>query len=306
MHDSAPLDRRGLWAALFAYALWGVFPLYWYLLKAVPALQIIAHRVLWCALFVVLVLAWRDGVGWLRLAWQQRRALRWLLLSSALISFNWGVYIWAVTHGRVVEASLGYFINPLVSVAIGVLVLRERLNPAQWSAVALAAAGVLWLAWRVGEPPWIALALAGSFACYGLIRRLVKVEALPGLAIESLIMLAPALAYLGWSELKGVAMFAAAGGWVAILLVLGGVLTALPLAAFAYGARRIPFSLVGLLQYISPTLQLLCGLTLLGERLLPAQLVGFLCIWAGLALYAGDGWRRSRRPLPAALVEPVR
>lgn len=288
------LDRRGLAAAIGAYALWGVFPLYWYLLKSVPALQIIAHRVIWCGVLVAGWLLLREGTGWLRRALVVPRVGAMLVASSLLISFNWGVYIWAVTHGRVVEASLGYFINPLVSVLIGVVVLRERLNMVQWLAVGIAALGVLWLTFMHGELPWVSLALAISFAFYGLIRKLAAVDAMPGLAIESLFLFLPALAWLGWAEARDVGAFMH-GTWDRdALLIFGGALTALPLIGFAYGARRIPFSLVGILQYISPSLQLLCGVLLLGEAFAREQAIGFACIWLALLLYAVDGWRRSR------------
>lgn len=301
MSQAPAIDRKGLTAAIASYVLWGVFPLYWVLLKHVPALQIIAHRIVWCALFVVGWLLFKQGRGWLRLALAQPRVGRLLLLSSLLISFNWGIYIWAVTHGHVVEASLGYFINPLVNVVIGVLLLRERLNPAQWSAVAIAAVGVLWLALQHGDPPWIALALAFSFAFYGLIRKVAQVDAIPGLAIESLFLLLPALAWLGWAQWQGTAAFLDGRIGSDVLLVVGGGLTALPLIGFAYGARRIPYSLVGILQYIAPTLQLLAGVLLLGEAFTGSQAIGFACIWFALAIYATDGWRRARRqPIKAA------
>jgi chloramphenicol-sensitive protein RarD len=290
------IDRRGLFAAIFAFALWGVFPLYWYLLKAVPALQIIAHRVIWCCVFVVGYLLLRDGTGWLRQALSGRKVGRMLLLSSVLISTNWGIYIWAVTSGRVVDASLGYFINPLVNVLLGVVVLHERLNRAQWSAVAVAAIGVLWLTIVHGQPPWIALALACSFGVYGLIRKVAAVDAVPGLAIESLILFPVALGWLLWAQWQGVGAFADGDLTSDALLVFGGALTALPLIGFAYGARRIPYSLAGLLQYIAPTLQLLCGVLILGESFDTLQAVGFGCIWAALAIYASDSWRRSQLP----------
>lgn len=303
--QSTRIDPRGLAASVAAYTLWGVFPLYWYLLKSVPALQIIAHRVIWCGVFVVGWLLLRDGTRWLRSALGAPRVGAMLLASSVLISFNWGVYIWAVTHGRVVDASLGYFINPLVSILIGVLVLRERLNPTQWGAVGLAALGVLWLTLRHGEVPMVALALALSFALYGLIRKVAAVDAMPGLAIESLILLLPALAWLGWSQAQGTGRFAQGDPVQDALLVFGGALTALPLIGFAYGARRIPYSLVGILQYISPTLQLLCGVLLLGEPFARDQAIGFACIWIALAIYGFDGWRRAtqRSALAAAAAE---
>jgi chloramphenicol-sensitive protein RarD len=298
---SPAIDRKGLFAAIAAYAIWGVFPLYWYLLKQVPSLQIIAHRIVWCALFVVGFLVVREGWGWLRQALARPR-VGWLLVaSSVLISSNWGIYIWAVTHGRVIDASLGYFINPLVNVLLGVLVLHERLNRLLWTAVAIAAAGVAWLALLHGTPPWISLALAATFAVYGLIRKVAHVDAIPGLAIESLILLLPALAWLMWEQAQGVGGFAAGHPGLDLLLVFGGAVTALPLIGFAYGARRIPYSLVGILQYIAPTLQLLCGVWLLGESFTATQAIGFGCIWLALALYAFDGWSRARRaPLLAA------
>lgn len=309
MTSAAPIDRRGLFAALAAYALWGVFPLYWYLLREVPSMEIIAHRVIWCCLFVVAYLLWRDGGNWLREALSGRHVLRWLVLSSLLISFNWGIYIWAVTHGRVVDASLGYFINPLVNVLIGVLILKERLNPTQWLAVGFAALGVAWLTWRLGAPPWIALALAFSFAFYGLIRKLAHVEAVPGLAIESLVLVLPALAWVGWAAAEGGGAFLHGSALRDGLLIFGGALTALPLIGFAYGARRIPYSLTGILQYIAPTLQLLCGVLVLGEAFRADQMIGFGLIWLALLLYAGDGWRRSRqareRPCTAATALPL-
>jgi len=292
---SGTIDRKGLSAAIASYVLWGVFPLYWYLLKHVPAMQIISHRIVWCALFVVGFLVIREGWGWLRTALSRPRVAWMLMASSVFISINWGIYIWAVTNGRVIEASLGYFINPLVNVLIGVLVLNERLNRAQWLAVAIAGLGVLWLALLHGDPPWIALALAFSFAFYGLIRKLANVDAVPGLAIESLFLLVPALAWLGFAHSQGVAAFGDGNLGSDALLIFGGALTALPLIGFAYGARRIPYSLVGILQYIAPTLQLIGGVWLLGEAFTGTQAIGFGAIWVALGIYGLDGWRRSRR-----------
>lgn len=295
MSHSPPIDRRGLAAAVSAYLIWGVFPLYWALLGHLPALEIIAHRVLWCAVSVSLWLFWSEGRSWLRRALAGRRVGRLLIASSLLISVNWGVYIWAVTNGRVVDASLGYFINPLLSVALGVGVLGERLNRVQWSAVTLAAVGVLWLTLSQGALPWIALVLASSFAVYGLIRKQVAVEAVPGVAIESLILTPVALGWLLWLAAAQRGAFLAGSAGQDVLLVVGGVLTALPLIGFAYGARRIPYSLVGILQYISPTLQLLSGVLLLGESFGSNRAIGFGCIWLALAVYAQDGWRRRAK-----------
>ncbi|HSR64500.1 MAG TPA: EamA family transporter RarD, partial [Xanthomonadaceae bacterium] len=257
-------DRRGLWAAVASFVLWGAMPLYWHLLKGVPALQILLHRIVWSALLVGGWLVWREGRGWLRAALARPRVAGLLAASGLLIGANWGLYIWAVNNGHVVESSLGYFINPLLNVLLGVVFLRERLARAQWASVAVATLGVLWLTLRFGQLPWIALALAVTFALYGLVRKLAAVDAMAGLAIESGYLWLPALALLGWSELHGSGGFLALAGagygvGIDLLLVASGALTALPLIGFAYAVRRAPLSAIGLLQYISPTLQFLVG-----------------------------------------------
>jgi chloramphenicol-sensitive protein RarD len=291
---------RGTWIAAATFVLWGVMPLYWHLLKAVPSLQIVLHRIVWSALFVGAFLAWRDGRGWLRAALSQPRLRGWLALSGLLIAFNWGLYIWAVNAGHVVESALGYFINPLLNVLIGVLFLRERLRPLQWLSVAIAAAGVLWLTVQYGRLPWIALALAGSFALYGLIRKLVAVDSISGLGVESAYLLVPALGLLAWSESHGTGGFPAGyGAWASALLVLAGIVTALPLVGFAHAVRRIPLTSVGLMQYIAPTLQFLIGVFVLHEAFDRNRLVGFVLIWIALAVFAGEGLLRARRNRPA-------
>ena len=287
----------GFWAAVGAFLIWGVFPIYWKALSEVPALQIMAHRLAWCFVLVAAWLTLRRGPAWWRPLVAQPRLLRLLSTSAVLIAANWWLYIWAVNAGHIVETSLGYFINPLVNVLLGVLVLKERLNPWQWLAVGVAAAGVAWLTLQAGSPPWIALALAVSFGFYGLIRKVAVVEATPALGVESSILFVPAVVYLVWAELHGVAGFAHRGAQVDVLLVASGVVTALPLILFAYGAQRIPYSLVGILQYIAPSLQLLCGVVLYDEPFTRVQLVGFACIWLALGIYATDGllrWRRAR------------
>jgi len=298
--------RRGLWVAIASFVLWGVMPLYWHALKAVPSLQIVMHRIVWSAVFVVGWLTWQQR-DWLRCALSKPRVGWMLLLSGILIAFNWGLYIWAVNAGHVVESSLGYFINPLVSVLFGVLFLRERLTRVQWVSVALATLGVLWLTVQYGRPPWIALGLALSFALYGLIRKIAAIDAIAGLGIESVYLFAPALATLLWSEAHGHGGFLpthGAAGWgpaLDLMLVFGGALTALPLIGFAYAVRRAPLSVVGLLQYISPTLQFLIGVLLLGEAFDRDRAVGFVFIWIALALFAGEGlWRTQRRGALAA------
>jgi len=288
--------RRGLWVAIASFVLWGVMPLYWHALKDVPSLQIVVHRIVWSTVFVVGWLAWQRR-DWLRVALSKPRVGWMLALSGTLIAFNWGLYIWAVNAGHVVESSLGYFINPLVSVLFGVLFLRERLTRVQWTSVALASAGVLWLTLQYGHPPWIAIGLALSFALYGLIRKLAAVDSIAGLGVESVYLFLPALATLLWGEAYGSGGFV--GGWglgLDALLVVGGALTALPLIGFAYAVRRVPLSSVGLLQYIAPTLQFLIGVLVLGETFDRSRAVGFVFIWIALALFAGEGlWRTQRR-----------
>lgn len=298
------VDRRGVWIAVAAYVAWGLMPLYWQLLKVVPALQIMAHRVVWSALLVCGWLSFKYGRGWLRETLSRPRAAAMLALSGVLIAFNWGLYIWAVNAGHVVESALGYFINPLLSVMLGVLVLHERLNRVQWTAVAIAAIGVLWLTFSYGSFPWIALALAASFGIYGLVRKLLGAPPVRGLGVENLYLLLPALAFLAWTEVTGQghlfahADAAAWGAGVFGLLAFGGVLTALPLIGFAAAVQRIPYSLVGLLQYISPTLQLLIGVLVLHEPFGRDRAIGFGFIWIALALYAADGLLRVRRARP--------
>lgn len=290
------VDRRGIWVAVAAYVAWGLMPLYWHLLKAVPSLQIVLHRIVWSALFVGAYLLWRDGRGWLRQTLAAPRLWWMLALSGLLIAFNWGLYIWAVNAGHVVETALGYFINPLLNVVIGVLFLRERLRPLQWLSVAIAAAGVLWLALRYGQVPWIALALAASFGLYGVLRKLAHVDAVAGLGVESAYLFLPALALLLWSETHSGGGFVAGYGAAAdTLLVLGGIVTALPLVGFAYAVRRIPLATVGLLQYIAPTLQFLIGVFVFDESFDRERLIGFACIWLALAIFASDGLLRTRR-----------
>ena len=295
------LDRAGVAATVGAFVVWGLFPLYWRLLAQVPSLQIIAHRIVWSALLVVGWLGATQGLRWWRALAARPRVLPTLALTSVLIAFNWGLYIWAVNAGHVVESSLGYFINPLVNVLLGVLVLKERLRPVQWLAVACAALGVAWLTWQAGRAPWIALGLAASFGLYGLFRKLVAVDAVAGLGAESVFLFLPALVFLGWCEAGhggGFLAPSALGGWslgADLLLVLGGAVTALPLIGFAYGVRRIPLSLVGLFQYIAPTLQFLIGVLVFREPFDAAHAAGFAAIWAGLLLFAGEGAWRARR-----------
>jgi chloramphenicol-sensitive protein RarD len=303
--------RRGLWVAIASFVLWGLMPLYWHLLKAVPSLQIVAHRVLWSTLLVVAWLLWKDGRTWLRAALARPRAAWMLAWSGALIGFNWSLYIWAVNAGHVVESSLGYFINPLLNVVLGVAFLHERLRRTQWASVALATAGVVWLTVQYGQPPWIAICLALSFALYGLLRKLLAIDAVAGLGVESVYLVLPALAVLAWGEVHGQGGFLALNGvpaWgvaIDVLLIIGGALTALPLIGFAFAVRRVPLSVVGLLQYIAPTLQFLTGVFIFHEAFDQNRLIGFAFIWLGLAIFALDGLLRSRRRAAAIVANPA-
>lgn len=296
MGNNDAIDRRGLWTAVAAFVLWGLMPLYWHMLKVVPSLQIVLHRVLWGALLVAAWLTFKYGRGWLRDTLMQPRAAAMLAISGTLIAFNWGLYIWAVNAGHVVETSLGYFINPLLNVLIGVVVLRERLNRAQWISVGIAGVGVLWLTFNYGSFPWIALALAGSFGLYGLIRRQLDVGPVRGLGVESLYMLPIAVVLLAWTAggPDGGGLFAW-GAPMALLLVMAGALSVLPLIGFAYAVRRIPFTVIGLIQYIGPTLQLLAGVFFFGESFGIDRAIGFGFIWVALLVFAGDGLLRARR-----------
>jgi chloramphenicol-sensitive protein RarD len=276
-------------------------PLYWHLLKMVPSLQIVAHRVVWSTLLVVAWLLWKSGRGWLRAALARPRAAWMLALSGALIGFNWSLYIWAVNAGHVVESSLGYFINPLLNVVLGVVFLHERLSRVKWLAVAFAAAGVAWLTVQFGQPPWIAICLALSFALYGLLRKLLAIDAVAGLGVESVYLFLPAIAVVAWGEMHGQGGFLPLNGvdaWGAgadALLIFGGALTALPLIGFAFAVRRVPLSVVGLLQYIAPTLQFLTGVFVFHEAFDQQRLVGFVFIWVGLAIFASESVWRARR-----------
>jgi len=293
--DSHAEDRSGLLAALGAFAIWGLLPLYLRPLGHVPALQITAHRIVQSCLLVFAFLAVTGQLGAVRAALSHRESRLRLIGSTVMISVNWLIYVWAVGNGHVVDASLGYFINPLVSVMMGVALLSERLNRAQWAAVALAACGVAYLTYATGRVPWISLALALTFGTYGLIRKVVAVDSVPGLAVETLLLLPLALAWLVWCEMQGTGAFGHQGRAVDGLLIGSGLVTALPLSLFAYGARRIRLSTVGLLQYLGPTLQFLCGVFVFHEPFPHTRLVGFAIIWAALGIYVGDNlWRRRR------------
>jgi chloramphenicol-sensitive protein RarD len=291
-----PERGRGLAALFGAFGIWGLLPLYLRGLRGVPPTQIMAHRLVWCCAVVLAWLAVRGELGGVGRALRDGASRTRLVATAALISVNWLVYVWAVGSGHVVESSLGYFVNPLVNVLLGVVVLKERLNRAQWAAIALAASGVAYLGWLGGRPPWIALVLATSFGTYGLLRKTVAVDALVGLGTETLLIAPLGAAYLVLVEASGSGALSHGSALVRALLLCGGPLTAVPLALFAYGARRVPYATVGLVQYIGPSLQLLLGVRLFHEPFPAVRALGFGLIWLALALYATDGLLRARRP----------
>jgi chloramphenicol-sensitive protein RarD len=284
----------GVLAAAGSYLIWGLFPIYFRALAGVPAPEVLAHRILWSSVFMVLLVSLAGRWGDVRRQLAAPGTLPTLAASALLISTNWLVYIWAVHAGRVIEASLGYFVNPLVSVLLGVVFLREPLGRRQAAAVALAAAGVLVLLVRAGQPPWVALALAGTFGLYGLLRKRARVDPLAGLLAEVCMLLPLAAAFLGWRWLGGTAHFGA-GARVTLLLGASGVVTAVPLLLFAVGVGRLRLSTVGLLQYLNPTAQLLIAVFAFGEPFGAAHAVAFGCIWASLALYTADALAGGKR-----------
>ena len=286
--------RLGVVSGLGAYALWGLFPLYFPLLEPAGGLEIVAHRVLWSLVFVGLLLTAVRRWGAVRTAARSLRSMLVLGGAAVLVATNWLIYVYGVNSGQVVETSLGYFINPLVSVLLGVVVFGERLRPLQWVAVAVAAVAVVVLTVDYGRPPWIAIGVAVSFGLYGLMKKLVRVEAAPGLFLETALVAVPAAVVLAVLHGGGDGTFANAGTGHALLLASAGVATAVPLLLFAAAARRIPLSTVGLLQYLTPLMQLAIGVFVYDEAMPPARLAGFVIVWIALAVFTADTLRHAR------------
>ncbi|MGY4719512.1 EamA family transporter RarD [Naumannella huperziae] len=284
---AAPAESgAGVLAAIGAYAIWGLVPLFWPLLNRSQAVELLAHRIVWAfvvAAVIALIIARRPLLRTLR----NRRAMLLLSAAAVVISVNWGVYIWAVTHAEVVQASLGYYINPILSILAGVLVLRERLAPAQWAAIGLAFAAVIVLTIDYGHPPWIALTLATSFATYGVLKKFAPADPIVTLVIESGVVLIPATAYLGWLAARGVGSFGTLGPGYDALLICAGVVTVIPLLCFAWAAPRIRLSTMGMTQYLAPTLQFILGVAWFGEPMSPARWAGFVLVWIALSLLTG-------------------
>ncbi|KOG13366.1 protein rarD [Streptomyces viridochromogenes] len=287
--------RAGLLYGIGAYGMWGLVPLFWPLLKPAGAIEILAHRMVWSLAFVGLALLALRRWGWVRELMSSPRKLGMITLAATVITVNWGLYIWSVNTGHVVEASLGYFINPLVTIALGVLVLKERLRPAQWAAVGVGFSAVLVLAIGYGRPPWISLTLAFSFAVYGLVKKKVNIGGLESLAAETAVQFLPALGYLIWLGTRGDLAFGAHGGGHTALLVATGVVTALPLICFGAAAIRVPLSTLGLLQYLAPTFQFLLGVVYFHEAMPAERWAGFSLVWLALTILTWDALRTARR-----------
>ena len=301
--------RTGVGFGIAAYAGWGLVPLFWPLAQPASALEILAHRVVWSLVTALALIAIGSRRGWLGTGWldsiRSRRVLGLLSLAAVLVAINWGVFIWAVNHDHVVETALGYYINPILSILAGVLLLHERLAPVQWAAVGLAVVAVVVLTVGYGQPPWIAMTLATSFASYGLIKNRLKLGGIVSLAVESAVLTLPALAMIIWLGVHGQSSFGSRPVTTTALLLAGPV-TVVPLLLFAGAVTRIPLSLVGLLQYLAPTMSFLLGIFWFGEAMPPARWAGFALVWVALILLTGDALRRLRRsrrtPAP---VEPV-
>lgn len=288
--------NSGVTAALLAYGLWGLMPLYFRLMAPATAIEVVAHRIVWS---LALLLLWLGVLGQLGPLWRRldARLLARLALAALLVSINWLTYVWAVTHGRTLDASLGYFLLPLFNVALGVLLLDERLTRGEWIGVMLAALGVGYLALVSPRLPWVALVLAASFGVYGLVKKQTELPAAEGMALETGLIALPALAVLGWLATRGQLAFGQAGAGTDALLISTGLMTTVPLVAFAVAARRLTLAALGMLQYISPTLQFLLGVFVLHEPVDAQRLAGFAAVWLGLLVFSAGAYRRHRTRL---------
>jgi len=296
------MDKKGILYAVGAFLMWGLFPVYWKQLELIPALQLIGHRIAWSFILLMLVILfsrqWRDFRATLNI-----KTIRIYLIAALLISVNWFTYVWAVNSGFVVETSLGYYINPLFSVLLGVLVFRERLRRAQWIPIGLAAAGVIYLTAHYGSLPWIALTLAFTFGLYGLVKKTAPLSSLYGLTLETGLLFLVAVAFLLYSEAMGQGAFLHSGLKADSMMVGAGLVTTVPLLLFASAAQRVPLTTIGVLQYINPTMQFLLGVLLYKEPFTHERLIGFSIVWAGLILFWLEGLYSRRNIAPEPLPE---
>lgn len=287
--------RIGMLNGFAAYGMWGLVPLFWPLLKPAGAVEILAHRMTWSLVFVAVALVVVRRWAWAGELIRQPRRLALVAVAAGVITVNWGLYIWSVNTGHVVEASLGYFINPLVTIAMGVLLLKERLRPVQWAAVGVGFAAVVVLTVGYGRPPWISLVLAFSFATYGLVKKKVNLGGVESLAAETAIQFLPAMGYLVWLTTRGESTFTSEGPGHAALLAATGVVTAVPLVCFGVAAIRVPLSTLGLLQYLAPVFQFLLGVLYFHEAMPAERWAGFALVWLALTLLTADAWRSARQ-----------
>ncbi|HZG05177.1 MAG TPA: EamA family transporter RarD [Streptomyces sp.] len=288
-------QRTGLLLGFAAYGMWGLLPLYWHLLEPAGPVEVLAHRMVWSLPTALVVLALLRRWSWVGPLLREPRRLGLILLAAALISVNWWMFIWAVAADKVIEASLGYFINPLISIALGVLLLRERLRPAQWAAVGIGALAVAVMAVAYGRVPWLSLALASTFALYGLLKKRVRLDGVASFGAETAVQFLPALGILLFLGTRGEATFATEGAGHAALLACAGLATALPLIFFGGAAVRLPLSTIGLLQYLAPVSMFLLGLLAFDEEMPPERWAGFLLVWTALSVLTWDALRTARR-----------
>ena len=285
----------GIVAATSAFLMWGLLPIYWKQLVTVPAYEILGHRMAWSLVVTLGLLAFMGKLGDLRALFRQGRQCRYFFLTSSILAVNWFIYIWAVNAGYIIEASLGYFINPLVTVCFGVKFLKEKMRGLQWVSVFLAFLGVCYLTWLYGEFPWVAITLASTFACYGLLRKVATVPALEGLCLETSMLFIPALAFLVFLEINGTGAFLHGSISESLYLIGTGIATTAPLLCFCYAARKIPLYVVGLLQYLAPTISLVVGIFLYNESFPFERLIGFAIIWLALCIFIVEGLSRQLR-----------
>ncbi|MEN9923697.1 MAG: hypothetical protein RIS09_1211 [Actinomycetota bacterium] len=276
-----------------AYGLWGLAPLYWPLVAPSSALETLAHRMVWSLFFLIIINFLLRNWNRIFTAMRDRRVMLLLLVAAIAVTTNWGLYIWAVTNGHVIDSSLGYFINPLINVALGIFVFSERLRPVQWIAISIAALGVLWLTLNTGSIPWIGLILGFSFSIYGMLKKLANLDGVESLTIESIWVFPIALGYLIFLGVTGDLVFGSAGSVHTFFAIMAGLFTALPLLAFGAAAVRIPYSSMGILQYLSPTIQFIIGYFIVGETMTSERWIGYILVWIALSIFASDALRRG-------------
>ena len=295
-----PDTRRGFFYGVAAYAMWGLFPLYWPLLEPAGAVEILAHRIFWSLVVVLLLITLLGRLGTLRAALTDRRKASILTVAAVVIGINWGTFIWGVNNGHVVETSLGYFINPLVTVLMGVVLLGERLRPLQWTALGIAFVAVASLTIQYGRPPWIALVLAFSFGTYGLMKKKANVGAVESLSVETLVLAPVAAGYLAYLMSQDTAAFNSQGPGYAALLMTTGIVTAVPLLCFGAAATRVTLTTIGLLQYLTPSMQFALGVLVFREDMPPMRWFGFALVWVALVIFTYEAIRNRRRQLRLA------